>query len=332
MACLRGLSNRLRWICLFMAIVGAPGISAAQPDSAAGWPNRSIRLILPSAAGGAGDITSRLVGNKLSERLGQQVIVDNRPGGNGIVGSTAVARAAPDGYTIGLVTASTHAASPALTRNMPYDVVQDFAPISLFGNLPIVIASFPGLPVKTVQELIALAKSRPKALNSAWAATMPYLAALVFCNEAGIEFSHVPYKGSGQASIDLLAGRIDLQFGTISPILALIQEGKLRALAVTSAKRTRSLPDVPSVAETVMPGFDSSLWFAFAAPAGTPAPIIDRLNREIREIMNHPDMQAAFARNGVDAESSSVEQLSAKMRSDIAKYQAIVAKMGIQLE
>jgi tripartite-type tricarboxylate transporter receptor subunit TctC len=241
-SCRCKLLGGLRWVCLFIAIASVGGTSAAQSGPTAGWPDRPIRLILPSAAGGAGDLASRLVAQKLSERLGQQVIVNNRPGGSGIVGSTAVAHAAPDGYTIGLVTASTHAASPALKRNTPYDAVKEFAPIALIGNLPIVIASFPGLPAKNVSELVALAKSKPTSLNSAWAATLPYLAALVFCNETGIELSYVNHKGSGQAALDLIEGRIDLQFGTISPILALIRDGKLRPLALTSAKRTQSLP------------------------------------------------------------------------------------------
>jgi tripartite-type tricarboxylate transporter receptor subunit TctC len=155
---------------------------------------------------------------------------------------------------------------------------------------------------------------------------------LLFCSEADIELNHVPYKGSGQAAVDLVEGRIDLQFGTISPILALIRDGKLRPLAVTSAKRTDSLPNVPTVAETLLPGFDSSLWLGFAAPMGTPQPIIHRLNREIGEILSDPSMRAAFAQHGVDAEFGPPEQLGARIRGDIAKYQAVVAKAGIQLE
>jgi tripartite-type tricarboxylate transporter receptor subunit TctC len=329
---LRELSGGLRWICLFIAIVGAPGTSAAQSDTVAGWPDRPIRLILPTAAGGAGDISSRLVAQKLSERLGQQVIVENRAGASGVVGSVAVARAAPDGYTIGQVSASTHAASSVLTRNLPYDAVKDFAPISLIGTLPLVIAGYPGLPVTTIGELVAFAKSKPKSLANAWAATLPYLSALLFCSEAGIELNHVPYKGSGQASLDLVEGRIDLQFGTISPILALLRDGKLRPLAVTSAKRTDSLPNVPTVAEALLPGFDSSLWLGFAAPIGTPQPIIHRLNREIAEILSDPSMRAAFAQNGVAAEFGPPEQLGARIRGDIAKYRDVVAKAGIQLE
>jgi tripartite-type tricarboxylate transporter receptor subunit TctC len=329
---LRELSGGLRWICLFIAIVGTPGRSAAQSDTVAGWPDRPIRLILPTAAGGAGDISSRLVAQKLSERLGQQVIVENRAGASGVVGSVAVARAAPDGYTIGQVSASTHAASSVLTRNLPYDAVKDFAPISLIGTLPLVIATYPGLPAATIGELVAFAKSKPKSLANAWAATFPYLSALLFCSEAGIELNHVPYKGSGQASLDLVEGRIDLQFGTISPTLALLREGKLRPLAVTSGKRTDSLPNVPTVAEALLPGFDSSLWLGFAAPIGTPQPIIHRLNREIGEILSDPSMRAAFAQNGVAAEFGPPEQLGARIRDGIAKYRDVVAKAGIQLE
>jgi tripartite-type tricarboxylate transporter receptor subunit TctC len=264
--------------------------------------------------------------------LGQQVIVENRAGGSGVVGSLAVARAAPDGYTIGQVSASTHAASAALTRNLPYDPAKDFAPISSIGILPLVIASYPMLPTKTVAELVALAKSKPKSLSSAWAATLPYLAALLFCSEAGIELNHVPYKGSGQAAVDVVAGRVNLQFGTISSIQALIRDGKLRPLAVTSAKRSNALPEVPTVAEALLPGFDASLWLGLAAPAGTPEPIIQRLNRETVAILSDEAMQAAFAQHGVEAEFGPPEQLGARIRGDIAKYQAVVAKAGIQPE
>jgi tripartite-type tricarboxylate transporter receptor subunit TctC len=179
---------------------------------------------------------------------------------------------------------------------------------------------------------VALAKSKPKSLSSAWAATLPYLAALLFCSEAGIELNHVPYKGSGQAAVDVVAGRVDLQFGTISSIQALIRDGKLRPLAVTSAKRSKTLPEVPTVAESLLPGFDASLWLGLAAPAGTPAPIIQRLNRETAEILSDPAMQATFAQHGVEAEFDTPEQLGARIRGDIAKYQAVVAKAGIQLE
>jgi len=318
--------------CVLILAAIAPATVAAQPESSSTWPSRPIRLILPSAAGGAGDITSRLIAQKLSERLGQQVVVENRVGASGVVGSTAVARAAPDGYTLGLVTASTHAASPALTKNMPYDAEKDFAPITLIGILPIVVAAFPGLPAKNIAELVGMAKSKPGSLANGWAATLPYLTSLLFSTQTGIQLNHIPYKGSGQASMDLVEGRIQMQFGTISPILALLREGKLKPLAVTSAKRTESLPDIPTVAEALIPGFDSSLWLGFAAPAGTPAPIISRVNREVVAILKDPAIHSAFAQHGVDVEFSSPEQLALKIRHDIAAYRDVVSKAGIEVQ
>lgn len=321
-------SRAARGIGLSILVGALPASAAAQSEAA--WPTRPIRVILPSAAGGAGDITTRLIAQKLSDRLGQQVVVENRTGGAGVVGSAAIANAAPDGYTIGLLSASTHAASPALTRDMPYDADKGFAPITLTGTLPIVLAVFPGLPVKSIGELVSAAKSKPGTLANGWAATLPYLTALLFASQAGVELNHIPYKGSGQAAVDLIEGRIQMQFGTISPILALLQEGKLKPLAVTSAKRARSLPDVPTVAETVIPGFDSSLWLGFGAPAGTPESIINRLNREIVAILKDPAIIDAFAHHGVDAEYSTPQELASRIRNDIASYRAVVAGAGIQ--
>jgi tripartite-type tricarboxylate transporter receptor subunit TctC len=319
--------------CGLLLIAVAAGVPVhAQSDPIAGWPNRPIKLILPTAAGGAGDIVSRLVTQKLGERLGQQFVIENRPGGNGIIGSAAIANAAPDGYTIGLVTASTHAAAPAIGQNIPFDAIKDFAPISLMGNLPIVLAVHPGLPIKNLAEFVALAKTRPREINNAWGAAMPYLAALLFCKEAGIELNHIPYKGSGQAAVDLIEGRIQAQFGTVSPILALIKDGKLRALAVTSSQRTAALPDVPTVAEVLLPGFGSSLWLALAAPAGTPERIIRRLNEEMAAILKDPAMQKAFADRGVDPEFGPPEQLAERIREDIEKFRGVVAQTGARPE
>jgi tripartite-type tricarboxylate transporter receptor subunit TctC len=318
--------------CVLLTALVVPPVAYAQSDPTAGWPNRPIRVILPSAAGGAGDIVSRLVAQKLGERLGQQFVIENRPGGNGIIGSAAIANSAPDGYTIGLVTASTHAAAPAIGQNMPFDAIKDFAPISLMGNLPIVLAVYPGLPAKDLKEFVALAKAKPKEINNAWGAAMPLLAALLFGKEAGIELNHIPYKGSGQASVDLVEGRIQAQFGTVSPILALIRQGKLRALAVTSSQRTAALPEVPTVAESLLPGFGSSLWLAFAAPAGTPDRITRRLNQEMAAILNDPAMQKALADRGVDPEFGPPEQLAARIREDIEKFRAVVAQTGMRPE
>jgi tripartite-type tricarboxylate transporter receptor subunit TctC len=321
----------VRAVGVAVAVALTASVAAAQTTDTSGWPNRPIRLILPSAAGGAGDTTSRLVAQKLSERLGQQVVVENRAGAAGVVGSTAIARAAPDGYTIGLLTASTHAASAALNPELAYKADADFAPISMIGDLPIVIAAYSGFPAKTLAELVSAAKAKPGSVANGWAATLPYLAALLFSQRTETQFNNVPYKGSGQASMDLVEGRIQIQFGTITPILALLRDGKLRPLAVTSAKRTGALPDTPTVAEALLPGFDASLWLAWGAPTGTPEPIIRRLNKEIVEIIKEKEIRDAFAHHGVDAVSSSPEELAARIKAEIAAYRDIVAKTGISL-
>lgn len=324
-----GAMNVMRATGIAVAVALTSSIGMAQTAAPSTWPNRPIRLILPSAAGGAGDITSRLIAQKLSDRLGQQVVVENRAGGAGVVGSTAIARAAPDGYTVGLLSASTHAASAALNPDLPYKADADFAPISIIGDLPIVVAGYPGLEAKNIGELVAAAKAKPGSITNGWAATLPYLAALLFSQRTGIALNHIPYKGSGQASMDLVEGRIQIQFGTISPILALLREGKLKPYAVTSIKRTRALPDTPTIAETMLPGFDASLWLAWGAPAGTPVPIIRRLNKEIVAILKEKEIQDAFAHHGVDVVSSTPEELGARIVNEVATYRDIVAKTGI---
>jgi tripartite-type tricarboxylate transporter receptor subunit TctC len=319
---------------LWLAFLFAAAPAAYAQGGADGWPNRPVHSIVPSQAGGAGDIVVRIIGQRLSERLGQQFITDDRPGAGGVVGVDALARATPDGYTVGQITASTQASAPVLTRNLPYDPVNSFAPVSLTGTLPYVLAVYPGLRVNNLAELIALAKAKPHGLDNAAFGTssMAFLASLLFSVRAGVEFNQVPYRSTAQAMLDLAEGRVQVQFGTIAPTLPLIRDGKLRALAVTSAARSPSLPDVPTIAEAALPGYEASLWQAIAAPAGTPAPIIARLNREVTAILAEPDTIKALALQGVQAESSTPEALDARIRADIEKWRDVVAKAGIKPE
>jgi tripartite-type tricarboxylate transporter receptor subunit TctC len=309
-------------------------IALAAQDAASNWPSRPVHHIVPSEAGGAGDIVVRIINQRLSEKLGQQFITDNRPGAGGVVGVDALARATPDGYTIGQITASTQAAAAALKKSLPYDPVKSFALVSLTGSLPYVLAVNPKLPVKNLADLIALAKTRPGALSSAAFGTssMGFLASILFAVRAGVEFNQVPYRSTAQAMIDVVEGRVDMQFGTIAPTLPLIRAGKLRALGVTSAKRSPSLPDVPTIAEAALPGYEAVLWQAVAAPAGTPAPIVAKLNRALRDVLADPTVIAANAQAGVVAESSSPEELAARIRTDIAKWREVIAKAGIRPE
>jgi tripartite-type tricarboxylate transporter receptor subunit TctC len=303
--------------------------SIAQAQTAR-WPDRPIRFIVPFTAGSSSDIVARLVAQKLGERLGQQLVVENRVGGGGSLGTEQVARADPDGTTLGLANTSTHAVA-ASAAAISYDPVKDFAPVSMLGSSPFVLALYPGVPVKTVAELIALAKSKPHTLNyaSAGPATLAHLAGALFEKMAKIEMTHVPYRGTAQSTLDLLEGRVEMQFGTIPPTLAQIRDGKLRALAVTGAARNAALPDVPTIAESGIAGYECSLWQAIVAPAGTPAAIVARLNREVNAALNDPTVRAAFAKQGVEPEGGSPEALATRIRSDVTKWRDVMASAGI---
>jgi tripartite-type tricarboxylate transporter receptor subunit TctC len=317
-----------------VALAFAAGAAYAQtPSIEARWPERPIRLIVPFTPGSSSDIVARLVAQKLGERLGQQVFVDNRVGASGNVGTEAVARADPDGYSLGLANTSTHAVAASLAA-LSYDPAKDFAPVSMLGHSPFLLALYPGVPVKNVQELIALAKARPRALNyaSAGPATLAHLSGALFEKMAHIELTHVPYRGTAQSTLDLLEGRVEMQFGTIPPTLTHIRAGKLRALAVTGAARNPTLPDVPTIAESGLPGYECSLWQAIVAPAGTPAPIIARLNGAIAEVLRDPELTAAFAKNGVQPEPSSPEALAVRIRDDLAKWREVITDAGIRAQ
>jgi tripartite-type tricarboxylate transporter receptor subunit TctC len=313
-------------------LTGLLATSVAQAQTRdARWPERPIRFIVPFTAGSSSDTVARLIAQKLTERLGQQLVVENRVGGGGTIGTEQVARADADGYMLGLANTSTHAVAPNVST-LNYDAVKDFAPISMLGSSPFVLALHPGVPVQSVQELIALAKSKPRALNyaSAGAATLAHLSGALFEKMAGIELTHVPYRGTAQSTLDLLEGRVEMQFGTIPPSLSHIRAGKLRALAVTGQARNPTLPDVPTIAESGLPGYECSLWQAIVAPAATPAAIIARLNREVTVILNDPEVRAAFAKHGVETEPGSPEALGVRMRDDVKKWREVITSAGIK--
>lgn len=296
------------------------------------WPKRVIRFIVTAAPGSAGDTVCRIVGQKLSERLGQQFVFDNRPAAGGTVASEALARSTPDGYTIGLVTTSTHAIATIFSPNLPYDPVKDFSPISMIGSAPYVLAIYPGLAVKTVPELVALAKAKPKQVNNGVFGTtsLGYLAGILFEQHTGVELNHVSYRSSAQAVIDAVAGRVEMQFSTLAPAIPLIGEGKLRALATTGSKRVATLPDVPTLAETGLAGYDVALWMGIAAPAGTPPAIVERLNREMISILALADVREKLLQAGMVAEAGSSGDLSARIEADITKWRALVNRAGLK--
>jgi tripartite-type tricarboxylate transporter receptor subunit TctC len=320
------MMNRAAWGILLVLAAGGPALGQAD------WPARPIRLIVPFAPGSSSDIVARIVAQKLGERLKQQVFVENRVGASGNLGSAAVARAEPDGYTMGLANASTHAVAPSLSSRLGYDPVKDFAPVSMLGSSPFVLSVYPGLPVKTVADLIGLAKAKPRTLTyaSAGPATLAHLSGALFEKMGRIEMVHVPYRGTAQAALDLMEGRVDMQFGTIPPSIGNIRDGRLRAIGITGAVRNATLPDVPTIAESGLPGYESSLWQGYVMPARTPPAIIAKANREVTAALADAGVRTALTEQGVEPESGPPEALGDRMRADVAKWHDVIVSAGIR--
>ena len=312
-------------LALLMTLA-AVHIAAAQP---APWPERPIHLIVPFPAGSSSDIVARIVAQKLGERLGQQLVVENRPGASGNLGTEAVAHAAADGYTLGLANTSTLTLSPSLMAKPAYDPVKDFVPISMIGASPFVLALYPDVPATNVQELVSLAKSKPLTFASAGPATLANLAGVLFAKTAHIELTPVSYRGSGQEILDVVAGRIDMAFATIPPTLPLIRDGKVRAIAVTGPQRSPALAGVPTVAESGLPGYESVLWQALYAPSGTPARIVTRLNTEVNAILHDSAAVDALAKLGVEAQPGTAQQLADRIAADLKKWHDVIVSAGI---
>ena len=320
--------------CAMLATLAVTGASRAQAPGDAAWPAKPIRFIVPFPAGSLSDTAARLVGQRLAKPLGQPLIVDNRSGASGGIGVEAAAKAAPDGYTIVLGTTSTHAVAVSLNSQLSYDPLKDFAPVSLVGVSPYVLVAHPSVEARNVKELIALARAKPKALNSASAgpASLAHLAAELFAATAGVELTHGPYKSSALAVLDLVNGRIEIQFGTIAPTLPHIRSGKLRALGVTGSARLAALPEVPTLDEAGLPGYEASLWIGILAPARTPAPIVARLAREIAAVLESADVREAFLAQGLDPAPSTPQAFAEYIRSEIAKWRKAVQAAAIRPE
>jgi tripartite-type tricarboxylate transporter receptor subunit TctC len=319
---------------LVPALVCAAVALAQGTSSASRWPERPIRLIVPFQAGSSSDTIARIVSQKLGERLGQQIVIENKVGGASIVGTDAIARAEPDGYTIGLANTTTHAATTGLGAVLPFDPIKDFTPVAMIGNSPFVLLITPGLAVGSVQELIAVAKSKPGMLNYASAGTgsMTHLAGALFASMAGIQLTHVPYRGTGQSVFDVMEGRIEMVFGTIAPSLSHIRAGKMRALATTGVRRNGMLPELPTLAEAGLPGYEAGLWTAFVLPAGAPAGIVTRLNREVNAAVNSDEVRAALDKQGVETDTGTPEALAAVIHADMEKWRDVVVKAGIRAQ
>jgi tripartite-type tricarboxylate transporter receptor subunit TctC len=316
---------------LILLALAAASPALAQSDS---YPDKPVRIVVPFPAGSATDIVSRLMAQKFSTKLGQQFIVENRPGASGNLGADVVAKSPPDGYTIGLITASTHGVTPALGTKLPYDSIKDFKPVSMIGAASYVLVLYPGIPVKSIADLVTLAKTKPGQLNygSAGLASLAHLAAALFASDMGIALTHVPYKSSAQSAIDIMTGRLDMQFATVGPTLESIRDGKLRALATTGAKRVSSLPEVPTMMEAGVKDYDVTLWVAYVTPAGVPEAITAKLNRAMNEILKEPDIVESLQKQGFEPESSTPEAVTARIKDETAKWRALVAKTGIKVE
>ena len=300
--------------------------------AAQSYPVKPVRIIVGYPPGGPTDVIARTVAQKLTEAFGQQVIVDNRAGASGMIGAELVVKAAPDGYTL-LTVPITYAVTPSVFPKMPYDAEKDLAPVALIAAAPFILVVHPTLPVKTVRDLITLAKSRPGQINyaSASAGGMPHLAGELFNSMTGVKLVHIPYKGAAPATIDLLAGQVSLMFNNMLSAMPHVKSGKLRAVAVTSIKRSLAVPELPAIAETV-PGFEASGWYGAFAPAATPREIIAKLNSEINRVMRLPDVAQRLAGDGVEAVAMTPEQFAGYLHREIAKWGKVVKISGATID
>lgn len=329
---MRGMLRSALATLVLLLILAIVPLAGAQPQD---FPSRPVRFIVPYAAGGSGDLLARLLGTKLASLWGQQVVVDNRAGGGGLIGTEFAVRSEPDGYTLYLATDGPLTIAATLYKRVPYDWKRDFAPVSMMAMGYQVLIVKPSLPAKNLQELVALARQKPGALNyaSIGIGSAPHLGAELFKSVAGVDITHVPYRGSSaQAITALLAGDVDMFLVGTSTAVPHIQSGALRGLAVTAKNRVDGLPDVPTFAEAGLPGVDVSLWFAVLVPSGTPSAIIRKLNADIVQVVAEPEFKQALKARGFEAVSSTPDQLAAFMDKDYVKFRNLIQTLGLQVE
>lgn len=327
---MNGMNKKhLSWATVGMAAMYIAAIPIAAHAQFAGYPSRPIRLVVPFAAGGTTEVLARIVGQALNAAMGQPIVTDIRPGAGGQIGTYIVSRAAPDGYTI-LMIAIGHAVNPSFYRKLPYDTVKDFAPITLVANVVNALVVHPAVAATSTKELIALAKAQPGTLNyaSGGAGSGAHLAAELFNSVAGIRLVHVPYKGVGQAVIDLLGGQVQVMMSTLPVVIQHVKAGRLRALAVTTKVRSRAAPELPTIAESGLPGYEMSQWFGLLAPARTPAASISRLNAEVVKAMNIPDVRERLTAQGVDAVATTPQEFAFHINSEMEKWAKVIKASG----
>jgi tripartite-type tricarboxylate transporter receptor subunit TctC len=319
--------NRYNKLLAALLLAAISGAAAAQT-----WPAKPVRIVVGYPPGGPTDVLARIVAQKLTESWGQQVLVDNRPGASGMIGAEVTVRAAPDGYTL-LMVPVTYAVTPSLYPKMSYDAVRDLAPVAQVAAAPFMLVVHPTLPVKTVKDLIALARSSPGQLNYASASTggMPHLAGELFNTMTGVKMVHIPYKGAAPATTDLLSGQVSLMFNNMLSAMPHVKNNRLRAVAVTSSKRSAAVPELPTIAETV-PGYEASGWYAALAPAATPRELITRLNNDMNRVMKMPDVTQRLAGDGVEAVGTTAEQFGRYLQQEIVKWGKVVKASGAKAD
>ncbi len=323
----------MKRIALALVALAVAGGAPAAAQGADTYPDRPVRLIVPFPAGSSTDVMGRIVAQGLSEKLGQQVVVENRSGASGGIGTDITAKAAPDGYTIGLITASTHGVNPVFNDKLSYDPVKDFKPVSMIGSAPYAFVVYAGLPAKNIKELIALAKSKPGQLNygSAGLASLAHLGTAQFASQVGIEITHVPYKASAQSVVDMITGRLEMQIATIAPTRQNILDGKLRALATTGKQRVAALPDVPTMMEAGVDNYELSLWMAFVMPAATPDPVVAKVNKAMTELLSSKETRDTMAQHGFTPEPGPPALVTQRITGDLKKWRDLVAKTGLKI-
>jgi tripartite-type tricarboxylate transporter receptor subunit TctC len=319
-----------RLVATALPLALAMGPAAAQQD----YPNKPIRLIVPFTPGGVTDTGARVVADKLGARLGQSVVVDNRPGASGNIGTQMVATAAPDGYTLLLGFDGTLVINPHVYAKVPFDTLKDFAPVSKIGDAVLIIVVHPSVPAKTLSELVAYSKTNPGGVSygSAGTGSTPHLAGELLKARTGADFVHVPYKGGGQSMTDVVGGSLPMLYTAVAGAYPFVQKGQIRPIAVSSAQRLASLPEVPTVAESGVPGFESSSWIGILAPAKTPQPIVDRLQRELHAVVQSPEVRERLASLGISALGNTPAEFGQQIRADLAKYDQIVKAAKVRVD
>ena len=329
------MKNTALGIAALSLLAGALPLAHAQAQAPApAYPNRPIRAVVPLAPGGGTDTVARLVAAKLGEGLGQQIVVDNRGGGGGILGTDIVAKATPDGYTLLVGSITTNAVNPALYKKLPYDHIRDFAPISMIGTVPNVLVVHASVPARSVKEFIAYAKANPGKINygSAGIGSAPHLSMELIKSMSGINMVHVPYKGAGAALADVLGGQLQALCSSLAGLLPHIKSGRVRALGVTTSKRNAQLPEVPTLSEAGIPGYEVVIWYALFTQAKTPKPIVARLNAETVKALNSADLKERLTLQGLDVTPSTADELQAFVKSETLKWAKVAKDSGAQLE